>query len=40
MSNRWTLLTLGAALLLTTAIVPALNHRLQAASNQIGRAHV
>jgi RND family efflux transporter MFP subunit len=34
MSNRWTLLTLGAALLLTTAIVPALNHRLQAASNR------
>ncbi len=34
MSNRWTLLTLGAALLLTTAIVPALNHRLQAAVNR------
>jgi len=34
MSNRWTVLTLGAALLLTTAIVPALNHRLQAAANR------
>ena len=34
MRNRWTLLTLGAALLLTTAIVPALNHRLQAAANR------
>jgi len=32
MWNRWTYMTLGAALLLATTVVPALNHRLQAAA--------